>query len=171
MRNLKEGEIDLIVGMTRTEEREKIFQYASTPMLRPEMTFAKLISDNSEYADKASLKGKTICSLDGSNSAKNISGIDGIAGMNNAYDIPTCLKILAAGRIDVVYFHHFALLYYLKEMKLGDRIRLVEKPLKTKVYYMCFSKKVNPDTVAEIDKAAADMIRDGIMKSILDRYR
>lgn len=171
LKNLEENKIDLIVGITKTRKREKKFQYGQTLMLEPEMTFAKLISDNSDYSVISSLKGKNVCSLAGSNSAKSLSNIEGLGMMNNANSISKCLKLLAANRVDAVYFHHFALLYYIKENNLGNIIKLSEKSLKSKDYYMCFSQKVNPSLIAEIDKAAKSFINKGLMTKILDKYR
>ena len=83
------------------------------------------------------------------------------------------LKKLAAGRVDLVYYHDMGLAWQIKNFNLGNNVVLVDMPEKfdSSPHYIIFAKNASQKMMTEINAAIESMQADGSINRILQKYR
>lgn len=165
-------EIDLFVGSAKTKKRIKAGLKFSVPIYPLYGTFAKRIDDPFVIRDTNSLRGMAIGVLRGSRSVQTMNQIEGITVVEtNSMELG--LKMLAVGRIDLVYYHHMGLAWQIKGYGLADKLMLVNEHeyIESAPHYIVFSKKFSNDIIAEINKVIESIQENGIIDNILEKYK
>jgi polar amino acid transport system substrate-binding protein len=163
-------EIDLFVGGAKTEEMEEWGQF-SVPLYPLKSTFAKRRDDPSLYVDSDSVKGLTVGVLRGSRSVQTMNQIEGVT-VEETNTMEQSLKKLAAGRVDLVYYHNMGLGWQIKSFNLGDHMVVVDEYKSEPIsHYIIYSKTVSPNIIAEIDTVIESMQTDGTLDRILEKYK
>ncbi|MBV1909815.1 MAG: ABC transporter substrate-binding protein [Kangiellaceae bacterium] len=168
--NVKE-EIELFVGGAKTKTRLRGGAQFSIPLYPLNGTFAKRQDNPFVFVDKASLKGLTVGVLRGSRSVVAMTNITDIL-VEQSDTMEQSLKKLAAGRIDLVYYHDMGLAWQIKSFKLDDRLELVNQHdyIESNPHHIIYSKNVAADVIEKIDVVIESMQTDGSMALILDKY-
>lgn len=88
-------------------------------------------------------------------------------------DLSVNIQKLLDGRIDVIVNPRLSTLYYLKQMKIQDRVVEQTVPFREPTaLYLGFTKKrfLDPALVRDIDTELAEMKADGTYQRIVDQY-
>ena len=164
-------EIDLFVGAAQTDDLVKKGIQFSVPLYPLNGAFAKRKDDPFVFVNTDSLKGLTVGVLRGSRSVQTMN-IEGVT-VEETNTMEQSLKKLAAGRVDLVYYHDMGLAWQIKNFNLGSDVVLVDMPEKfdSSPHYIIFSKNVSQKIITEINMAIESMQADGSIDRILQKYR
>jgi len=165
-------EIDIFVGAAKNQARINHVGKYSTPLFSIIGTFAKNKTNDFFYSGKDSLKGLSTGVLRGSISE---SMLQDIAGVNvvPTNTIEQSLRMLAANRIDLVYYHDLGLNWQIRSLKLNKKIEVVNahQYLEQGHQYILYTNRVSKEVITKINKVITSMHADGSMHSIIKKYQ
>ncbi|MEO3872294.1 glutamate ABC transporter substrate-binding protein [Nonomuraea sp. B12E4] len=169
---LQNGTVDLIVA-----------SYSITSSRRPKVTFAgpyvamqqdtMVRADDPDINSVADLRGKRICLAEGSNSYRRLVDPppDGDLGIRAvlipARDYSDCVRKLADDKLDAVTTENLGLAGYLQQYP--GKFRLLNDPISNERWGIGL-KKGDLATCEAVNKAVADMWRDGTATKMLDKW-
>jgi len=165
-------DIDLFVGAAKTQGRvDHIGQY-SIALFPIRGTFAKNRTNNFLFTGKDSLKGLTIGVLRGSSSVELMNNIIGVNPVQTN-TIEQSLKMLEAGRLDLVYYHSLGLRWQIGELNLRNVIELIDEHeyLEEGHQYIIYASHVPKEIISKVDKVIEAMRADGSMDYIVNKYQ
>ncbi|WP_433326276.1 glutamate ABC transporter substrate-binding protein [Spirillospora sp. CA-294931] len=160
-----------------------IATYSITAARKPKVTFGgpyivthqdiMVRADDSSIKDLASLKGKKLCAVSGSNSWKNIT--DGTNKLSQKVQMETvpaqgyddCITKLKGGAVDVVSTDATILAGYAG--REGSSVKVVNAPFTDEKYGVGI-KKGDTKGCEAVNKAIADLYKDGTMKTAWDKW-
>ncbi|MFG1999602.1 glutamate ABC transporter substrate-binding protein [Spirillospora sp. NPDC048911] len=169
---LANGTVDLVIAT-----------YSITAARKPKVTFAgpyiithqdiMVRANDSSIKDLASLKGKKLCAVQGSNSWKNIT--EGTNKTNTkvaAETVPAegydaCITQLKGGTIDAVSTDATILAGFVN--REGSKLKVVNSPFTDEKYGVGL-KKGDKKGCEEVNKAITDMYKDGSAKTFWDKW-
>ncbi|SMG23783.1 substrate-binding periplasmic protein [Dethiosulfovibrio salsuginis] len=168
----EKGEIDVVAGIYKTEEREKVFLFSQPFMVNTAKLF--VLKDNIfTVNDLQDLKGKSGGKPSGGSFGEKFDSFAAAnLKMNEAVNKETLYKMLQGKRFDFVVMDGDDGMAYLAKNGLQDDIKMLDFDVNTVKVYLAISKK-SPvaDMVGDIDKALLDMESDGTLQRIADSYR
>ncbi|SDG93351.1 glutamate ABC transporter substrate-binding protein [Nonomuraea jiangxiensis] len=169
---LQNGTVDMIVA-----------SYSITSARRPKVTFGgpyvvdqqdtMVRADDPDIHSVADLRGKRICLAEGSNSYRRLVDPppDGELGIRAvlvpAHDYSDCVQMLADHKLDAVSTENLALAGFVQQQP--GRFRLLNDPISDERWGVGL-KKGDRATCEAVNKAVADMWRDGTAAGLLDKW-
>ncbi|MDO5147542.1 MAG: transporter substrate-binding domain-containing protein [Eubacteriales bacterium] len=158
------GKADIgLAGMTVTPEREKNINFSDTYATGIQSVIVKEDSDIKSIDD---LQGKKIgvqLSTTGDIFASDDFGAENVEQFNKGND---AVMALTQGKIDAVIIDNQPALSYVAGNK---GLQILDTSYVEEEYAACISKE-NPELLEAVNGALAELERDGIIQSILDKY-
>jgi glutamate transport system substrate-binding protein len=169
---LQNGTVDLVIA-----------SYSITEARKPKVTFAgpwvvthqdvMVRAGDTSIKDLASLKGKKVCQVSGSNSWKNITegtnklNIKAAAELVPAQGYDECITKLKGKSIDAISTDATILAGYVQ--REGSSLKVVNAPFTDEKYGVGL-KKGDTKGCEAVNKAIADMYKDGTAKQLWEHY-
>lgn len=169
---IKNNEIDIWVGSAKTDERQLAGIKFSIPLYNLKGAFAKRSDFNFKFINAASLQGVRVGVLRGSRSIETMRSFSGVEILE-FNTMEQALKGVASGRIDLAYYHDMGLKWQIKYYEFRDKLTLAELSIsiESAPHYIMFSPSVSDDIISYYNRFIDEMINDGTMQEILDKYR
>lgn len=168
--NLYKGNIDIIVGVARNDNRMAKYNFIDVPLYAVYSTFSKRVTDLFEYTGRKSLKDKRVVVIKGTKTAKNLSK----ANCTNLYKVNTLHqghKMLMSNRADLLYYHSMGMAYAIKECGLSREINFTQNSVSTYHHYIALNRNVPYTIIHAIGRHIKQMKTDGTLNTIMNRYR
>ncbi|EIC85082.1 cystine ABC transporter substrate-binding protein [Serratia sp. M24T3] len=164
---LQSKRIDVVINqVTISPEREKKYDF-STPYTVSGIQVLTKKGNEGKFSSPDDLKGKKVGVGLGSNYEQwlrqNEPGVD----IRTYDDDPTKYQDLRVGRLDAILVDRLAALDLVK--KTGDTMAVAGKPFSRQESGVALRKN-NPELLAAINKAIADMQKDGSLAKISDKW-
>ncbi|NMP28108.1 cystine ABC transporter substrate-binding protein [Rahnella sp. SAP-1] len=164
---LESKRIDVVINqVTISPERQKKYDF-STPYTVSGIQVLTKKGNEGQYANADALKGKKVGVGLGSNYEQwlraNQPGVD----VRTYDDDPTKYQDLRVGRIDAILVDRLAALDLVK--KTGDTLAVAGKPFARQESGIAVRKN-NPELLAAINQAIADMQKDGSLAKISNKW-
>jgi polar amino acid transport system substrate-binding protein len=175
---LANGRIDMFAGMSKTKEREKIYNYLKIPIYQVSFVLTtrsnnKVKIDSWEDVAKMGEEGRVL-GIRGTGAMKILEqqtrGISGIKIDYGANSVSQCLEKIRVGRGDFFFYNDLETLSTIKKEGLFGQFVLLPKKFKEGDHYIGFSKKVPTEVIAKLDKIFGDMEKRGILEKLYDSY-
>jgi len=165
-------EIDLFVGAAKTQARMDNIGNYSTALYAIKGTFAKRKTNDFVFRDRESLNGLTIGVLRGSSTVEVMNSVVGV-NVVQTNTIEQSLKMLAADRVDLVYYHDLGLLWQINSLNLSSLISMVDEHeyLEQGFQYILYNKNVPKGAITKVDQVILSMHVDGSIDKILKKYQ
>lgn len=169
-RHLENGEIDLFVGMKKTEVRADRYVFLE----RPIYTVASVIAVHNGSAARIrkveDLFGHTVMVPDGAATASEIRGLYPAIMVDEGADIFGCLNKLLQTRHEYVIYHDIGLYGAIREMGLQDEITVLPLILDRYDHYVAVSRQTPDETRKRLDDALIRLDKQGRLRAIQTRY-
>jgi polar amino acid transport system substrate-binding protein len=175
---LAKGRIDVFAGMSKTKEREKIYNYLKIPIYQVSFVLTtrsnnKVKIDSWEDVAKMGEEGRVL-GIRGTGAMKILEqqtrGISGIKIDYGANSVIQCLEKIRVGRGDFFFYNDLETLSTIKKEGLTGQFVLLPKKFKEGAHYIGFSKKVPPEVITKLDKIFSDMRKEGILAKLYNSY-
>jgi len=172
---MKSGEMDGMMTVYKTTERESFVDYPKESIAPDSQSFFALKESNIKFdGDINNLKGKKIGIVQGYTYGDDFSNAvtNGTVTSETANDAASNLEKLLNNRIDVILDGKYTVLYNLKLKGKLDRVQELTPESRTPALYLVFSKKSNIDKtiIDRYDEILGQMKKDGTWNSIIDKY-
>jgi len=159
--------IDVVINqVTISPEREKKYDF-STPYTVSGIQVLTKKGSESKFSTPDDLKGKKVGVGLGSNYEQWLRANEPGVDIRTYDDDPTKYQDLRVGRLDAILVDRLAALDLVK--KTGDTLAVAGKPFSRQESGVAIRKN-NPELVAAINKAIADMQKDGSLAKISDKW-
>ncbi len=146
---IEDGKADACMSTSRKEKRKPFLYYPKEDMWVSEFVFfVNKSKKKASFTGYNDAKGMTIGTIRGN--SYHPSFWDAKFKTDEAKDLQTCFKKLAAGRVDLVPADKTVGLYTLSMLGLKDKIDYYSFVLYSKGYPMPFAKKSNHKDIKEI---------------------
>src|SRR5471030_1483144 len=165
--SLESKRIDVAINqVTISAERQKKYDF-STPYTVSGIQVLTKKGNEANFATPEALKGKKVGVGLGSNYEQWLRANEPGVDIRTYDDDPTKYQDLRVGRIDAILVDRLAALDLVK--KTGDTLAVAGKPFARQESGVALRKN-NPELLAAIDKAIADMQKDGSLAKISDKW-
>jgi polar amino acid transport system substrate-binding protein len=169
------GRIDAIFPAYRTPQREMVYAFSDEVLItQPIGLFTRADSPIQVGPDLTGLIGHSIAVINHTSVGRRLdlafeSGM--LSEPETAPDISSQIRILVAGRVELIAGYDEAIWAEAARLHLDDRIREVSPPLEDAPGYLAFTRVRNLDAESRaIDAALKSMKEDGTYQKILARY-
>ena len=174
MRLAELGQVDMVLAVSRKPEREKYLLYSQQSYLELTWHFFIRTEDVGQlaYNDFGDFVGHRIGATNGYayTDAFWQAKLDLLRVNSNEQQIP----LLLAKRIDAAPMNTLVTRYELKLAGVSQKITYLPKPLTKAAYYNAFARKSEYPQIEQIvtryDQAIEEMLNDGTIESIYQRY-
>jgi glutamate transport system substrate-binding protein len=163
---LQAGQVDMIFATySITDERKQKVDFAGPFFIAGQDLLVR--SDDSSITGVDSLKGKKLCSVKGSTSARNVK--EDVPGVNlQEYDTYSkCAEALANGAVDALTTDNTILAGYAAQPAYKGKLKVVGKTFSEEIYGVGI-KKGDKDRCTKINDALKKMIDDGAWQKAVD---
>ncbi len=171
LKEVKEGNIDgIIIGLKSSKRPYLVYPDELFPQRIVFFYSIETHPDGIVWENLEDLSDYWIGVLGGSTYTNEFSNAvkDGILKVDASKTAALAIKKLAKGRVDLVVSNESVANEIIKAEGFGDILRVAEKPLRTRPYYMAFGDKSSAtDLIPQVNKAIAAIKSDGTMKRIL----
>ncbi|KQN46417.1 cystine transporter subunit [Serratia sp. Leaf50] len=165
--SLESKRIDVVINqVTISPEREKKYDF-STPYTVSGIQVLTKKGNEDKFSTPDDLKGKKVGVGLGSNYEQWLRANEPGVDIRTYDDDPTKYQDLRVGRIDAILVDRLAALDLVK--KTGDTLAVAGKPFARQESGVAIRKN-NPELVAAINKAIAEMQKDGSLAKISDKW-
>ncbi len=162
---LANNSIDIGLYLAKSEEREKLFQFADTPLykMRPSIAVLKsrFFKAKAKYAQE--LFPQRVCVWEQGYLSKEITASHNkLVKLSGDRIIQRCLEMTRLGRVDSFYTpDHLSLIYALKKMGIEDQFIII--PIKGGEIglYTVFSNKASKALKDKFNEKINHLIREG----------
>lgn len=162
---LQENKVDMVIStMTITEDRKKQIEMSDTYYMAGQ---SLLVPKGSPIKSVKDLDGKTVTTVQGSTSEKNIQAAAPNAKFNLLKSYSECFTALQNGQADAMTTDDIILLGF--KATQGDKYELVGGQF-TQEPYGIGVKKGNMDLAKFVNDELAKMKKDGRWKAIYDKH-
>ncbi len=159
--------IDVVINqVTISPEREKKYDF-STPYTVSGIQVLTKKGNEAKFSTPDDLKGKKVGVGLGSNYEQWLRANEPGVDIRTYDDDPTKYQDLRVGRIDAILVDRLAALDLIK--KTGDTLAVAGKPFARQESGVALRKN-NPELLAAINSAIADMKKDGSLAKISDKW-
>ncbi|MBB6480593.1 substrate-binding periplasmic protein [Spirochaeta isovalerica] len=166
--NLKEGRIQIFIGLAKTDDREDEFDYIETPLYKVRSTFAIPAGSGFIYRNADSLTNLNIAVLRGSKTAEQMSNLT--ENLIYANSLDQAVTLLDYGRADLLFYHSLGLGYLIKSRGLSDRLTISGTAYEEYEHYIALNPSVSQDIKEKIEKVLIELINTGTIDRILNKY-
>ena len=169
--NLRYGNLDVIAGALKTEQREKQFNYS------PEVHHADLKIfvrydqqfNFTQLSDLQGLNGAKVRGMSLGQTADEYAFSHLV--INDVPDPKSLLKMVATGRIDFGIFYASAGRKELQRNKLEGKIVLLDGSVSREGLFIAYSKSSKcQDQIELLDQQIIKMTQDGSINKIIEKY-
>ncbi len=169
--NLKEGRIDVVCALLETQVRDEIAYRVSTPLF---MVRERLVARKDETLQIHTWKdladsGAMVATQNGASYAAVLRS-KGIKVDESSGDSAVALRNLVNGRVRFYYTNELTGAYYIQATGLGQQLRLLPMTLQETPSYMWLSRKLDDATVQRVERAMAQLQKDGTLEKIYRSY-
>ncbi|MDH4610060.1 transporter substrate-binding domain-containing protein [Pseudomonas sp. BN102] len=138
---VEEGRADILVGPYRTAARERRFQFAEPGFYRDRVVFYDRRDTSSTWdGSLASLQGKRIAIIHGWSYGERFEAMRGQLDLHVAPSVELALKLLMAGRADLVASNERDSLPRIDELGIGGKVRRLDPAIDTQVGYFALPR-------------------------------
>lgn len=173
---LEHNTIQAVFGVARDREREKIYQYADTPLYPVKFLIFALASDKEAQKIKTlediQAHGGRVLGLRGTNAIKVFQ--DQTVQLGIPVEVVRTMeqnvnKVLS-GRGSFFTYNHIDAIGTIN--KLGHQDKFITLPIITKEahHWLAFSKQVSPEIVEKANNVLKDMEQSGELRKIYEKY-
>lgn len=167
---LQNHQIDIFCGLSKSVSRKQYISYIDVPLYDVEEVFVKRRFDPFQYSGVASLKGKSIVVIQGTQTANKMLLLPQIK-LYQVKSVEQMLKMVEVGRADLAFYHSLGINYQLSQLGKKELLALVDKSYSTKSHYMVVSQQVSLLTQQKIAIVLNNMANDGTLVNILSKYQ
>lgn len=170
---LEDGELDLMLGLSKNPEREKRFQYIDIPLYSVKHVIVSRADANLQINSIEDIikKRLSVISILGTGSAKYAKQIFGEELVSSVTKRPeTLMRMLIANRGDLVYYHNLGIMH---EIRRGDLFKKVTiQPVIPREYshYLAMSRKTSKDIVKKVYDVVLKLKQNGRLDDIYKKY-
>ncbi len=166
MEALEKDEVDVIQGMTISEDRAKLFDFTQSYITKEQVIF--VLEGNDYVSSLEDLYGKKI-----SYQANDIN-TDFIRDIHNIEKLPKENQIIAMeallnGEADAFIGDRHTGSFYLQKEGIYGRIKIAGEPLKT-TYYAIAVKKGNEELLKVLDEGVSNLKTSGTYTKIYNKW-
>lgn len=173
----KKGEIDLIAGIYKNEEREKYLDYIPTPfMTNPVVIYVK--KGNAfpfkKWDDLKGRKGGAIIADKFMPEFEEflLKNKDTIR-MEMVTSLEQNFLKLIKGRIDFIPYSKYVGMIKLEELELRDQVEILPEPVYSGLFYLAISKKNKSNLkkyIPVVDQKIVEYQEDGTIEKLIEKY-
>lgn len=166
-------EVDVILYVGKTPEREKKFIYTEKPIMNMQGAIAVSTKNSLNRIQSASdLQKMKIGAWQGGyrsdlmqTSGLKIENYPGEAVSERA------LRMIASSRLDAFYNpEETSLIYSIQQIHLSDQLKVLKLPERATGLYVAFSKRVSPEFIELFNKAHTKVEKQKPYKDVLNQY-
>lgn len=173
-RMLANGEIDAFFCLLKSPERVQQWRYLPVPLYKIRHIAVQRADDRA--LDLQGMQDLIVAShqkpvlvVQGSVLAQTLIRANVITG--EAPSEREALQMLLLGRADLVYGQDVNILRHIRDLGLGDRLKVSPTVFFEDTQYATVAKHVSPELEQRLTQALQQLERDGVLKAIADRYR
>lgn len=174
---LSTGEIDVFVGLAKTEEREALYQYLPTPLYKINYVVAIRRNDDvnvRSYKELIELGNQSggILVLRGSKSEeilKEMAGGYHVAIQREGKMINNLRKLIA-GRGRFIFYHDLGLKAQIKISGLEEKVKILPFSFYEYEHYVAFSKDTRKEIVSRVGRILEKMAESGTLEKLYSKY-
>ena len=168
--HLMDGTIDLVVGMKKSPEREVHYVFIEPPVYSVNTVVAVRSDDDLVVEGFRDLEGQRALVPLGSATAGKLKREFPEIQVDEAGDIFTCIRKLLHGRGRLVCYHDLGVVGAIRELGIGDQVRILPVSLDRYHHHIALSKRVPEPIVRALASAVQELARSGKLRRIRDRY-
>lgn len=169
-RHLENGEIDLFVGMKKTDARADQYVFLEHPIYTVVSMIATRNGHDTRIRKVEDLFGRTVMVPDGAATAGEIRALYPAIRVDEGADIFGCLNKLLQARHEYVIYHDIGLYGAIREMGLQDEITVLPLILDRYDHYVAVSKHIPAETRQRLEDALERLDKQGQLHAIQTRY-
>ncbi|WP_460055882.1 substrate-binding periplasmic protein [Spirochaeta dissipatitropha] len=169
--NLQQGTIDVFLGMAKTDDRLKDYIWIDVPVYTVRRVFARQRNSGFIYSGKYSLHGQRIATTRSSASAATL--LDMVENPDSIYlvdQLSQALQMLAAGRVDLVFFHTLGMDHEISALGLSEYLDIAPGHVDTYNHYIVMQPDTLPWVVSEVTRAMQAIRESSVHSAILQDY-
>jgi glutamate transport system substrate-binding protein len=164
---LANGQVDMIVATySMTDERRAKVGFAGPYLVAGQDLLIR--ADDTSITGPESLKGKRLCSVSGSTSAKNVQAKVPTVQLIENSGYSQCVEALVGNAVDAVTTDNTILAGYAAQPAYKGKLKVVGKPFSTENYGVGL-KKGDTDMCNKVKAALDKMISSGEWKTLVDK--
>lgn len=172
IRQMKNGERDMLLMAKKTDERQKFLLYTDTSVSDPQLVYyATGRTSAFEWSDWPDLKDQIIGGVRGFNYGEfhNAAKTHNIKVELTENDLQNIKKLLA-GRIDLVMLSRSTARHFLsKHPEFRGKLQAAKKPVANAEFYLALSKKGSAtDLLPDINRVLLEMKSDRTLNKIIE---
>ena len=167
--DLQNGAIDIFFGITKTSDREEIYEYGE-PLYGIRYSFAVPSKNAEDYTTHFDLAGMRVGIVEGTKSAKYIKKHYANFEPVPVDSIKQALKMLVQQRLDAVFYHDMGLSYQKQQIPFGDQIKVSYSSAPSRVQYFAFNKDLPMEVKSEITSAFKNLVESGKQENMLKHF-
>ena len=158
-RLLDSCDIDLFVGMARTEKRMKRYVFSRYPVYS---LYHTLLKRRGSPVERVGIIGGT----KSEEKARSLMGGKEFVGFRS---VDEALTALMDGKIDGIFYNSMSLGYYQKFFKLRD-LEIADIPTRKYYQFVVMSKCVPEEVVSTINEVVEKLVKSGFVERVLEKY-
>ncbi|MDU1444053.1 MAG: transporter substrate-binding domain-containing protein [Clostridium cochlearium] len=165
-KKLKNGEIDLIQGMKKTQEREKEYDFSKPYFQNNQSIF--ILNENLDISKYEDLKGKKVALQKGDVAINNLKALGNVEVVFTK-DQEDALKILLNKSVDAYIGNTVTGINYVDKLKIRDDIKIVDVPINSTEYSVAV-KKGNTKLLNLINKGLEEIKGNGTYETVYRKW-
>ncbi|NME96030.1 transporter substrate-binding domain-containing protein [Clostridium cochlearium] len=165
-KKLKNGEIDLIQGMKKTQEREKEYDFSKPYFQNNQSIF--ILNENLDINKYEDLKGKKVALQKGDVAINNLKALGNVEVVFTK-DQEDALKILLNKSVDAYIGNTVTGINYVDKLEIRDDIKIVDVPINSTEYSVAV-KKGNTKLLNLINKGLEEIKENGTYETVYRKW-
>lgn len=163
---LKNGEIDLIQGMKKIQEREKEYDFSKPYFQNNQSIF--ILNENLGLYKYEDLKGKKVALQKGDVAINNLKAL-GDVNIVFTKDQEDALKRLLNKKVDAYIGNTLTGVNYINKLEIRDNIKIVDVPINSTEYSIAV-KKGNVELLDRINRGLEEIKENGTYETIYRKW-
>ena len=165
-KELKDGEIDLIQGMKRNQEREEEYDFSKSHCQNSQSIF--ILNKNLDIYKLEDLKDKNVALQKGDIALNNLKSLDNVKIIftKNQED---ALKKLLSKEVDAYIGNTLTAVNYINKLEIRDKLRIVDAPINSTEYSIVV-KKGDTELLNKINRGLGEIEKDGTYQTIYRKW-
>lgn len=171
----EKGKIDAVMGIFKTSEREKCYEFSGEGLIYEEYSFFTLKGCGIKHGGKSDeLKSSTIGTVRDYNYGPNFEQAEFFKKREACDSDQNVIEKLIKKRFDIAIGNKMVIEYYAKKLDALDKIEWLSPPVSSGYsHVIAFSKakgKQSKELTQKFSEAIKQLIKNGTFKIILDKY-
>jgi len=172
--DIQNGDIDVFFCLAKNSQREKLFDYITTPLYEVNHVVAVRAGEHQSVQsldDIRRLDAATILTNFGTATERYLSLQEGLTVDTTADSLELNIRKLLLGRGDFVYFHDIGLYSTIRQKFPNEPIDVLPSRFRSYGHYLVVSKAASKGLKQTLEKAVADLQKDGTLAKISQKYK